>query len=144
MNDTPETIDEAAVRLNITAPRVTPADLEANIVDTEIVKHVTKSGQVLRWAILTCRNGFACTGDPSAAVSPANDRAELGEKYAVENAKRALWRYMAYELCSLQAARALVQKDAEDLAAFLNLTDAEHRALGHEFNHARLEWMVPK
>lgn len=120
-----ETIDAAALRLNITAPRVTPADLEANIVDTEIVKHVTKSGQVLRWAILRCRNGFACTGDPSAAVSPANDRAELGEKYAIENAKRSLWRYMAYELSSIEAAKRLLAQRAHDIAVASGLRVAE-------------------
>ena len=36
------------------------------------------TGQVLRWAVLTTRNGFAVTGRPSVAVSPQNDRAEIG------------------------------------------------------------------
>lgn len=75
------------MELKYTAPRVTPDDLEANIVDTEIVKHVSKSGQVLRWAVLTTRNGFAVTGRPSASVSPDNDNAQIGEEIAIENAK---------------------------------------------------------
>ena len=82
----------------MSAPRVTPADLDANIVDTEIVKHVSKSGQVLRWAILTTKNGFAVTGKPSASVSPINDNAEIGEKVAVENARDDLWSLMGYAL----------------------------------------------
>lgn len=94
----PETIDQAHERLGHTAPRVTPADLEANIVDVEYVKHVAKSGQVLRWAVLTLRNGFALAGEPSASVSPENDSQELGEKFALENAKRALWPLMGYAL----------------------------------------------
>jgi hypothetical protein len=86
-----ETIDQAHERLGHTAPRVTLADLERSIADIEFVKHVAKSGQVLRWAVLTLHNGFAVTGDPSASVSPENDSQELGEKFALENAKRALW-----------------------------------------------------
>jgi len=83
-----------------TEPRVTPADLEANIIHTEIVKHVSKSGQVLRWAVLTTRNGFAVTGRPSASVSPLNDVPATGESVAIENAKHELWPLMGYELRS--------------------------------------------
>jgi hypothetical protein len=87
-----------------TAPRITPADVDANIVDIEIVKHVSKSGQVLRWAVLTTRNGFAVTGRPSASVSPLNDDPAIGESVAVENAKHELWPLMGYELRSQLAA----------------------------------------
>lgn len=80
------------------APRVTPADLDANIVHTEIVKHVSPSGQILRWAVLTTKNGYAVVGRPSAAVSAANDNAELGEKIATENSKQELWPLMGYAL----------------------------------------------
>ena len=82
----------------LTAPRITPADIEANIADVEIVKHVSKSGQVLRWAVLTTRNGFAVVGKPSCAVSSANDNAEIGEKIAIDNSKEELWPLMGYEL----------------------------------------------
>lgn len=84
--------------LNLNAPRVTLADLEANITHTEIVKHTSVSGQVLRWAILTTTNGFSVTGDPSCSVSSANDNAEVGEQIAVANAKRNLWPLMGYAL----------------------------------------------
>jgi hypothetical protein len=80
------------------APRVTPAELDANIVHTEILKHVSHSGQVLRWAILTTRNGFAVTGKPSAAVSAENDDVRIGEKVALDNARNELWPLMGYEL----------------------------------------------
>lgn len=88
----------------MSAPRITKADLEANIVHTEIVKHISPSGQVLRWAVLTTRSGFAVTGRPSAAVSSENDNAELGEKVAIENAKAELWPLMGYELRARLAA----------------------------------------
>lgn len=81
-----------------TAPRVTPADLQANIEHVEFVKHISKSGQVLRWAVLTTRNGFAVTGRPSASVSPENDNAEIGEEVALDNATQELWPLMGYAL----------------------------------------------
>ena len=82
----------------LTAPRVTPADIDANIVHTEIVKHISPSGQVLRWAVLTTRNGYAVTGRPSASASSANDNAEIGEKVAIENALQEMWPLMGYAL----------------------------------------------
>lgn len=96
MND--ETIEQEIQAKGLTAPRVTPADLEANIADTEIVKHVAPSGQILRWAVLTTRCGFAVTGRPSASVSAENDNAEIGERVAIENARAELWPLMGYEL----------------------------------------------
>ena len=90
----------------LTAPRVTPADLQANIVHTEIVKHVSHSGQVLRWAVLTTRSGFAVTGRPSASVSAENDNAEIGEKVAKDNAMQELWPLMGYALRDRLAASA--------------------------------------
>lgn len=98
----PRTDDDAIESLiqanGKTAPRVTPADLAANIVDTEIVKHVAPSGQILRWAVLTTRSGFAVTGRPSAAVSAENDDPEIGEATAIENARNELWPLMGYAL----------------------------------------------
>jgi hypothetical protein len=91
-------IDALAVAKGLTAPRITTDELNANIVDVEILKHVSKSGQVLRWAILTTKNGFAVTGRPSAAVSSENDNAEIGVKVAVDNAKQELWPLMGYAL----------------------------------------------
>lgn len=92
------TIEQDIQAKGLTAPRITLDDLEANIVDTEIVKHVSKSGQVLRWAVLTTRNGFAVVGKPSCAVSKENDNAEIGEKIAISNSKEELWPLMGYAL----------------------------------------------
>nr|WP_286208541.1 Gp49 family protein [Pseudomonas koreensis] len=82
----------------MTAPRITFTALRANIAHTEIVKHVSPSGQVLRWAVLTTKNGFSATGRPSVSASSANDNAEIGEKIAIENATQELWPLMGYEL----------------------------------------------
>jgi len=82
----------------LTFPRVTLADVQENVVDTEIHKHVTKSGQVLRWAILTTRCGFAVVGNPSCSVSAENDNEDIGTKVALQNSLSALWPLMGYEL----------------------------------------------
>ena len=87
------------------APRITPEDIEANIVHTDVVTFITHSRQVLRWAVLTTRNGFAVTGKPSCSVSPENDNAEIGQRIAIENAKSELWPLMGYELKSKLAAQ---------------------------------------
>ena len=91
-------VEDAIQRAGLTAPRVTPSDIEASITHTEIVKHVSPSGQVLRWAVLTTRNGYAVAGKPSASVSSANDNAEIGEMVAIENAKSELWPLLGYAL----------------------------------------------
>lgn len=55
------------------------------------MKHVSQGGQVLRWAVITTKNGYAVVGAPSAAVSPANDNEEIGQEIAFNNSKNALW-----------------------------------------------------
>lgn len=70
---------------SLTAPRVSLI---------EIVKHVSTSGQVLRWALLTTRSGFSVTGKPSCSASSANDNEEIGVKIAVDNARQELWPLM--------------------------------------------------
>lgn len=108
MNDTE--IEAKIQALGLTAPRITPEDLDANIVHTEIVKHISHSGQVLRWAILTTRNGFAVAGQPSVSASVENDRAVVGEPIALENARNELWPLMGYELKSRLAREAAGQE----------------------------------
>jgi len=95
---TDNAIEQEIQSKGLTAPRITPSDLEANISDVEIVKHVSKSGQVLRWAVITTNNGYAVVGKPSCSVSSANDNAELGEKIAVSNSKDEMWPLMGYAL----------------------------------------------
>jgi len=93
-----QSIEQEIKEKGLTAPRVSLRDLNANIVHTEIVKHVSHSGQVLRWAVLTATNGHAIHGEPSCSVSPENDNAEIGEKIAIENARKAMWPLMGYAL----------------------------------------------
>ena len=96
MND--QAVEQEIKAKGLAAPRVTLDDLNANIASDEIVKHVAPSGQVLRWAVLTTRSGYAVAGRPSVSVSPENDNAELGEKIARDNSRTELRALMGYAL----------------------------------------------
>lgn len=89
-------IEQEIIAKGLTAPRVTPSDLNQNILGTEYVTHHSIGGQVLRWAVITTLNGYAVVGNPSVAVSPSNDDEEIGKRVAFENSKNALWPLMGY------------------------------------------------
>lgn len=76
-----------------TAPRVTLESMEAKIVATHYVIHEG----ILTLCILKMRNGFYVVGE-SAPASPENFSAELGKKFAYENAIRQLWKLEGYAL----------------------------------------------
>ena len=101
-----------------TAPRVSLADIEANIGATwyftagEAVHALASFGWlggvydsndvpaslgVLTICLLVTRNGFTLIGK-SAPASPDNFDAELGRKLAYEDAVRQLWPFMGYAL----------------------------------------------
>lgn len=104
------------------APRITPADIKANIVSahyfivSDAIQHPNAvhecssegwylgATQLLTICVLQLRNGFTVTGE-SACVSPANFDAEKGRQIARENAEDKVWPLMGYELRTrLQAA----------------------------------------
>lgn len=76
-----------------TAPRVTLESMEAKIVDTTYITH----GGILTLCVLQMQNGFYVVGE-SAPASPDNFDAELGKKFAYENAIRQLWKLEGYSL----------------------------------------------
>ena len=106
-----------------TAPRITPADIEANIKaeifftaldgaseaagdarshhnrvkDDADVADVHQALRLLTFCVLVLRNGFTVTGE-SACASPENFDAELGRKIARQNAVSRIWPLMGYEL----------------------------------------------
>ena len=101
----------------LTAPRVTPADIEANIIDESYFTAAQgfahpKAGEhgvafdtvcyhkaldLLTFCVLVLRNGFTVTGE-SACASPENFDAELGRKIARQNAVNKIWPLMGYAL----------------------------------------------
>jgi hypothetical protein len=116
MND--QTIAQAIETAAPQAPRITPADIQANIVSehyftakngvdgalqeetgfTEALG-MPESLSLLTFCVLVLRNGFTVTGE-SACVSPENFNAEIGRMVARRNAEAKIWPLMGYELRS--------------------------------------------
>ena len=111
MTDLQQEIDAKA-----TAPRITPADIEANITSEHYFTAADGAGRdsfttmsigtdgplpqplhLLTFCVLVLRNGFTVTGE-SACASPENFDAEIGRKVARQNAINKIWPLMGYEL----------------------------------------------
>lgn len=106
-------VEEDIIAKGKTAPRITPAEVEANIVSA----HFFTAGQgtlqkaleddadqeyppaldLLTFCVLVLRNGFIITGE-SACASPENFDADIGRKIARANAVQKIWPLMGYEL----------------------------------------------
>jgi hypothetical protein len=78
----------------LTAPRITPADLDAKIAGEQY--HVFP-GTTLTVCCLLLQNGFTVTGQ-SAAASPANFDEEIGRKIARADAREKIWQLEGYLL----------------------------------------------
>lgn len=76
-------IESEIQRKGLTAPRLTPADIDAAILAEQY--HVFP-GTTLTVCCLTLQNGFNVVGE-SAAASPDNFDQEIGRKIARENAR---------------------------------------------------------
>lgn len=87
-------IEKEIVDKGLTAPRVTPAIIDAAIAGEEY--HIF-GGTTLTVCCLTLRNGFTVTGE-SACASPENFNKELGQKIARENARQKIWALEGYAL----------------------------------------------
>lgn len=104
-------IEQEIQAKGLTAPRITPADIEDRIASewyfnaAEAVpeddyhapvpaKHPLRQ---LTICVLVLRNGFTVTGE-SACVSPDNFDREIGQKIARENAVRKIWPLEGYLL----------------------------------------------
>jgi len=104
--------DDSAIEQEIrakglTAPRVTPADIEANIASehyfvaadgTDYSSDIRPAAlELLTFCVLELRSGFTVTGE-SACASPENFDAEIGRKIARANAVNKIWPLMGYAL----------------------------------------------
>ena len=112
-------IEQEILDKGLTAPRITPADIQANIANVfyftakqgaEMAAKEAgsnKAGEpsegialgLLTFCVLVLKNGFTVTGE-SACASPENFDAEIGRKIARENATQKVWSLMGYELKS--------------------------------------------
>jgi hypothetical protein len=116
MND--QQIEQEIQAKRLTAPRVTPDDIEANI--TGEVYFTAADGyrnspcydpnghaheplpvpaplELLTFCVLVLRNGFTVTGESYCADAERFD-AELGRKIARQNAVQKIWPLMGYAL----------------------------------------------
>ena len=119
-------IEQEIQAKGLTAPRVTPDDIEANIAsesyftaadgycsnpcyDPNGHPHEPLPApaplELLTFCVLVLRNGFTVTGE-SACASPENFNAELGRKIARQNAVQKIWPLMGYALKEQLAAEA--------------------------------------
>lgn len=115
MND--QAIEQEIQAKGLTAPRITPADVEANItgehyftaldgvdgyyrggLEAQAVLNAKALG-LLTFCVLVLKNGFTVTGE-SACASPENFDAGLGRKIARQNAVAKVWPLMGYALRS--------------------------------------------
>ena len=105
---TDQAIEQEIQAKGLTAARITPADLQANIAS----EHYFTAGEAVRqgsaprgpldlltFCVLVLSNGFTVTGE-SACASPENFDAEIGRKIARDNAIAKVWPLMGYELRS--------------------------------------------
>lgn len=111
-----DNIEQEIVSKGLTAPRVTPSDIAANISS----EHYFTAGDgycgaaslcveeggiiappdqldLLTFCVLILKNGFTVTGE-SACASPENFDEEIGRKIARENAINKVWPLMGYSL----------------------------------------------
>jgi hypothetical protein len=111
-------VEREIVAKGKTAPRITPAAVEANIASEHYFTAAhgasdpaainvckpadTLAGDslaLLTFCVLVLRNGFTVTGE-SACASPQNFDAEIGRTIARANAVQKVWPLMGYELRS--------------------------------------------
>ena len=122
MND--QTIEQEIQAKGLTAPRVTPDDVEANIARAfyfTAAQGAEKAARdngcyaagspeegkalgLLTFCVLVLKNGFTVTGE-SACASPENFDAEIGRKIARQNAVQKVWPLMGYALKEQLSAR---------------------------------------
>ena len=106
-------IEQEIQAKGLTAPRVTLADIEANIAQCHYftaddgVHCVYQGGpeyqasdanlKLLTFCVLILKNGYTVHGS-SACASPENFNAEIGRKIARENAVNKIWPLMGFAL----------------------------------------------
>lgn len=96
----------------LTAPRITPQDIEANLASEHYftardgvmganfglkMEREDSALDLLTFCVLVLKNGFTVTGE-SACASPENFDAVIGRKIARQNAINKIWPLMGYAL----------------------------------------------
>ncbi len=87
-------IEKEIQEKGLNAPRLTPADIDAVIVDEDYYVFKGTSKTICN---LTLTNGYTVSGE-SASASIENFDAEIGRKIARENARKKIWMLEGYLL----------------------------------------------
>jgi hypothetical protein len=88
-----------------TAPRLTPDDIDAKIAGyytfrvSDVLKDVPAhpSLECLTICVMVLNNGFTVTGE-SACASPENFDRDIGDRIAIDNARKKIWPLEGYLL----------------------------------------------
>ena len=91
---TEDHIEQEIQDKGLTAPRLTPSDIDNVIYDS---KYHVIPGTTTTICCLVLRNGFTVIGE-SAAASPSNFDQEIGRKIAFDNAHNKVWVLEGYLL----------------------------------------------
>ena len=89
-----QTIENEIVSKGLTAPRLTPASIDAAI---KAECYWVAPDTTLTICVLILQNGFTVTGE-SACASPENFDEDLGRKIARDNAREKIWPLEGYLL----------------------------------------------
>ena len=87
-------IEEMIQETGLKAPRIIPADVDAEIVERQFYIF---PGTTLTVCCLTLQNGFTVTGE-SAAASPSNFVQAIGERAAYDQAREKIWPLLGFRL----------------------------------------------
>ena len=105
-------IEQEIQAKGLTAPRVTPADIEAEIASEHyftasqgkagaeyVIHDANDKGplSLLTFCVLVLRNGFTVTGE-SVCASPENFDAEIGRRIACQTAVNNIWPLLGFRL----------------------------------------------
>jgi hypothetical protein len=118
-----QAIEQEIQAKGLTAPRITPADIDAQIVSEA---YYVFPGTTLTVCLLTLQNGFHVTGE-SVAASPENFDEEIGRRIARTNAREKIWALEGYLLRSRLAAYSvhLLDEQGVIVGSFNTHADAE-------------------
>ena len=87
-------LEERLTARGLTAPRLTPDDISAQIKHEH---YYVFPGTTLTVCALELKNGFMVTGE-SASASPENFNADIGREIAFRNARDKIWAFEGYLL----------------------------------------------
>jgi hypothetical protein len=109
----PTNAEDLILSKGLTKPRITPKDIEANILSEHygtasdfkgtsihrgnLISQYKVRLPLLTFCVLVLKNGFTVTGE-SACASPENFDEEVGKMIARKNAVDKIWPLMGYEL----------------------------------------------